>query len=276
MNLLKQKINLLKQEQEQELEQKNINTILFDFGGTLDSDGIHSRHLFFNIFQKQFNFSMNYWKIFQDAYSFADQTINNEGLVVKLDLKGMNYIFVLLIVSNLNRRGDTQFANKATKRDIDTITTNITKIQSYYLRRNKKIIKHLNNCSQFKNRLGIISNFSGNLEIILEQFNLRSLFKVVIDSHYTGLQKPDQKIFKLGLKSFSPIADAEEAIYIGDNIERDILPAKKIKMHTILISNKNKNEFSNKDLKILNQNKKTLVLNHLYKINNLLYSSATP
>jgi len=87
----------------------------------------------------------------------------------------------------------------------------------------------LKNCNQ----TGIISNFSGNLETILEEFNMITLFDFILDSYYIGHSKPSPEIFKvaLGKSRVSP----SEILYSGDNIERDVIPAKQLKMKTALI-----------------------------------------
>ncbi|MBF0362210.1 MAG: HAD family hydrolase [Oligoflexia bacterium] len=236
---------------------KNIDTIFFDFGGTLDSDGVHSRTLFFNALTDRLN--LHKWKNkFQDAYSYADSVINKEGLVAKLDLKAMNYQFVLLIVCKLNQMGFlSKVINKINQKDIDCMANKITNIQAYYLRRNKNILSLL---KQKKYRLGIISNFSGNLEIILHQFELQKYFKVVIDSYYLGVQKPDLKIFKEGLAAFN----STNSMFVGDNIERDIMPAKRLKMHTVLVSSSMSSSMP------FGLDNDMYVINHLYQLKHLL------
>ena len=49
-------------------------------------------------------------------------------------------------------------------------------------------------------RLAVISNADGRVEALLEQVGLRSPFEFVIDSQVVGLEKPDPRIFRLGLE----------------------------------------------------------------------------
>jgi putative hydrolase of the HAD superfamily len=122
--------------------------------------------------------------------------------------------------------------------DINSITEEITNEEALYLNRNRKLLEILS--ENFS--LGIISNFSGNLDIILDEFKLTPYFKFVIDSYHTPYTKPQFEIFKLALdKTKTP---ANQCLYIGDNPSRDSGPAKKMGMKGICIKDvKSKKEF---------------------------------
>lgn len=199
-----------------------VKWILFDFGGCLDSDGIHSRALFLEQFEKFHLISKEKERLeFQDAYTFSDRTVTEKSLVLNSGLLEMNDKMCYHIASKLN-------INNTDK--VSTVARAITGIQSGYLRRNKEILKQLNE----RYRLGIVSNFSGNLALILNEFNLNPLFSFVLDSYHVGLKKPDPGIFELALKQCE--VQAGEICYIGDSVEKDIAPARSLGMKTILIS----------------------------------------
>ena len=81
--------------------------------------------------------------------------------------------------------------------------------------------------------LGIIANQQENLAERLERFELGSYFGVVVGSADVGFSKPDLAIFEYALEKagISP----QEAIYVGDRIDNDMIPAKKLGMTTIWI-----------------------------------------
>ncbi|HAZ11485.1 MAG: hypothetical protein A2X86_10905 [Bdellovibrionales bacterium GWA2_49_15] len=199
-----------------------VKWILFDFGGCLDSDGMHSRTLFFNEFEKAGLLSFKTpMQPFQDAYSYGDQTIITESLAVNAGLLEMNVLLCNLIAQRL----------KISERFVVVKTAQaITEIQAGYLRRNQKVIKELRR----RYELGIISNFSGNLAKILNDFSLFSFFAFVLDSYHVGLCKPGPEIFKRALERCD--VPAEQTCFVGDNIERDIIPAKRLGMRTVLIN----------------------------------------
>ena len=86
--------------------------------------------------------------------------------------------------------------------------------------------------------LGVISNFTGNLEVILREFALRDLFATVTESFYVGCSKPDPRIFRAALGSRDP----RKCLYIGDNPRNDIEPARALGMTTVLIHPPGKRE----------------------------------
>jgi len=202
----------------------NIKGIFFDFGGCLDSSGIHSRKIFEYFFYQNDLFLSISKGSFQDAYTYADQKINNEGLASNVNLLEMNKIMSYHIMDHQKI--------VATDHDFFTIVKNITNFQSNCLQKNLPIIKTLSMDYQ----LGIISNFSGNLEIILKDFSYHSYFDFIIDSYHFGHTKPNKKIFQESLL-LSKLA-ANNVLYVGDNPERDIRPAKSLGLNTAYFFNK--------------------------------------
>lgn len=219
--------------------------LLMDFGGCLDSDGVHSRELFKNTFD-QYNLlnQTHHNEDFQDAYTYSDRKVIGDSLVINSSLREMNDIMCFYIAEKLEIENKLIVSNVATK---------ITQKQSYYLKRNKLILKQLKPYYQ----LGIISNFSGNLLTILRDFSLTSFFDFVLDSYHVGITKPDMAIFNMALEKCK--SSASDVFFIGDNIEKDIVPAKSIGMNTILISSEQKS--SNADYTI-NSLEELLVLTH--------------
>lgn len=82
-------------------------------------------------------------------------------------------------------------------------------------------------------RLGIIANQGKNLENRLENLKILSYFSIVIASAEVGVAKPDKTIFELALEraGISP----SEAIYVGDRVDNDMIPAKQLGMQTVRI-----------------------------------------
>ncbi len=78
--------------------------------------------------------------------------------------------------------------------------------------------------------LGIVSNFTGNLEHCLRELRIGSLFRVVADSAIVGVSKPDAAIFEHTLASLG--ARPDEAWMVGDNFEADIRPAAALGLST--------------------------------------------
>lgn len=90
----------------------------------------------------------------------------------------------------------------------------------------------LNTLSQ-KYKLGVIANQSAGTIDRLNNWGIGKYFKVVISSAEEGCEKPDLKIFNLALERAE--CNPNEAVMIGDRLDNDILPAKKIGMKTIWV-----------------------------------------
>jgi HAD superfamily hydrolase (TIGR01549 family) len=82
-------------------------------------------------------------------------------------------------------------------------------------------------------KLGVISNADGRVEALLELLGLRGHFDFVIDSTVVGVEKPDPRIFRLGLEQAG--VEAHEAVYVGDVYEIDIVGARGAGMLPFLI-----------------------------------------
>lgn len=201
---------------------KSIRWIFFDFGGCLDSDGVHSRTLFQKHFVNGELLNQNESTVdFQNAYTFSDRKIIDESLVQNANLLRMNQVLCELIAG---------FLNWSDINKIDKIARAITSEQIYYLKRNQQTLSFLS--AHYK--LGVVSNFSGNLSLILNEFSLNPFFDFALDSYHVGHSKPDPLIFMNALTHSRVRPD--QVCFVGDNVERDIIPAQHLGMTTILIS----------------------------------------
>jgi putative hydrolase of the HAD superfamily len=83
-------------------------------------------------------------------------------------------------------------------------------------------------------RLGVVSNSDGRVEHALQEAGLRDYFDVVIDSSLVGLEKPDPRIFLAALDALG--VRAEEALYIGDLYEVDVVGARAAGIEAVLLT----------------------------------------
>jgi len=80
-------------------------------------------------------------------------------------------------------------------------------------------------------RLGVVSNFYGNLEAVCHGAGLASLFAVLVDSHCVGAEKPDPAIFHAALRTLR--AAPETTVFVGDSLRRDREGARRAGMRFI-------------------------------------------
>jgi HAD superfamily hydrolase (TIGR01662 family) len=85
-------------------------------------------------------------------------------------------------------------------------------------------------------RLGLISNAGDAQDVynLLEKANLRSFFELILVSADAGIRKPNPRIFKMALDHFS--VPPSRAVMVGDNLNADILGARKSGIASIWIT----------------------------------------
>lgn len=84
-----------------------------------------------------------------------------------------------------------------------------------------------------KYKIGVIANQLPGTAARLEKQGILKFIDIVIASAEEGVEKPDRKIFELALSRANCMA--ENAVMIGDRVDNDIIPAKKIGMKTIRV-----------------------------------------
>ncbi|MEJ5350857.1 MAG: HAD family hydrolase [Melioribacteraceae bacterium] len=199
---------------------------MFDFGGTLDTDGIHWSEKFFEVYN---HFQIPVSKSsFREAFIYSEQTIINIikpyfGLKQTLKTQ-ITYHLEYLQKNNLLREDFLQKLNELTDYCYNSVIENIKITKEVLIRLSSEYL------------LGIISNFYGNIETVLEELTIKKIFTSIIDSAVVGIRKPDPKIFELALNKLD--IRPNDAVMIGDSYNNDIVPAKSVGCKTIWINNK--------------------------------------
>ena len=199
-----------------------IKGILIDFGGTIDSDGVH----WFNAFQEAYAMVTDVPKdLLWDAYVQTERTLGRNPIIQPSDTfcKTLQ-TKIALQTEYLQSKGIT-------------ITARDTILDTCY----NKVVRHISNVSKpalerIKLPMVLVTNFYGNMHTVLKEFGLDHLFKDVIESSVVGVRKPDPAIFRLGVAALG--LEPAETVMIGDNYEKDIVPAQSIGCHTIWLSDK--------------------------------------
>jgi HAD superfamily hydrolase (TIGR01509 family) len=99
-----------------------------------------------------------------------------------------------------------------------------------HLRRNQPLLARL----RARYRLGLVSNFYGNLETVCDNTSIQSLFGVIVDSVQAGLSKPDPRIFLRALDELG--VTPADATFVGDSAARDMAGARALGMRHIWLT----------------------------------------
>lgn len=193
----------------------SIKGIIFDYGGTIDTNGIHWGEL---IWQEYCNANVGVSKeLFREAYVHGERTLAKERIIEPTDTfltllrKKMKIQFGYLkgnyATEPLTAQKELEVADACYQRVLNTLAT--TRI----------IIEELG--KRFP--LVLVTNFYGNMPVVLQEFGLSHLFKDIIESSVVGIRKPDPELFALGVKALG--IESKECVVIGDSYRKDITPA---------------------------------------------------
>ena len=196
--------------------------LLFDYGGTIDSNGRHWAEVIWEAYQQQ-QIPVSK-EAFREAYVFGERTLAKNPLVQPQH----NFLDVMTIkVQQQFRYLAEQGLVKEDEKQIAAIAEACNAVAVQSVARAKPILQEL--ATRFP--LILVSNFYGNIETILSTFGIRHLFNKVIESAVVGVRKPDPAIFSLGVMALGFAAN--ECVVIGDSFSKDIAPAHAIGCQTI-------------------------------------------
>ena len=189
--------------------------VLFDFGGTLDADGIHWAPRFYAAYRAGGG-AVEY-PAFELVFRASDRALAADPRVPTLGFAALIEAQAQLLRDLLSDGAGIDAAQLAARFHAEAVAV---------VARNRPMLERLS----ARYRLGIVSNFAGNLEPCLEELELRRYFTVVADSTVVGIAKPDPRIFTGVLAQLD--APAAHAWMVGDNFEADIRPAGGLGMRT--------------------------------------------
>lgn len=191
-------------------------SILFDFGGTLDADGIRWSIRFYDAFRKaggQLPFER-----FEPVLQESDQRLARVPLISRADFQetiATQSVVLARLLADLDERVDP-----------GALTQPVHDRAVAIVKRNRPVLRRLAR----HHRLGVVSNFTGNLAHCLRDLKLLKFFAVVVDSGLVGIEKPDPRIFQRALAELG--ADPGSTWMVGDNPDADLVPAAALGLST--------------------------------------------
>jgi len=193
--------------------------ILFDFGGTLDGDGLHWPYRFYLAYRAAGGTLPQ--EEFEPRFASSDIALAALPGVRQLGFRAAIETQASLLTRELPN-GEATLA----RRMVDTLRASALAVVD----RNRPMLERLGS----RYRLGVVSNFTGNLEPVLEELGVRRLFAAVSDSAVVGVAKPDPRIFLRTLEVLG-VAPAD-AWMAGDNPDADIRPSRALGMRTCWVA----------------------------------------
>lgn len=192
-----------------------VSALLFDFGGTLDSDGVAWKERFFRLF-RQDGLEISRER-FDPAFYAADDALVGAvpaglGLRETVERLARSLAAGLEVSdSSLAPRVAARFHSEASAR----------------LEESARLLERL----APRYRLGVVSNFYGNLSGVCAEAGIGKSLGVAVDSAAVGFVKPDPRIFREALKALG--VQPGETVFVGDSVARDMTGAREIGMRHV-------------------------------------------
>lgn len=208
------------------IDLQNIKGLIFDYGGTIDSNGLHWAEVIWMGYEAA-GIPISK-EVFRQAYIHGERTLGKNPIIrphhtfgdmmrLKIEIQ-FEWLHTTAGVSLLPAKAEeiAGWCYRYAARCIDTARPVIAGLAGRY-------------------PLVLVSNFYGNIESVLKNFKLNSYFGSIIESAVVGIRKPDPAIFALGVEKLQ--VSPENVVVIGDSYDKDIVPATGLGCKTIWLKN---------------------------------------
>jgi HAD superfamily hydrolase (TIGR01549 family) len=194
------------------------SAVLFDFGGTLDADGIPWKDRVHRLFVDAGVVVPR--ERFDPVFHAAD-----DALVGALPSTASFQDTVARLVDGVARGLELRDQAPAAR-----VARGFLERALESLAHNAPLLERLAG----RYRLGIVSNFYGNLERVCADAGIRRYFTALVDSAAVGWEKPDPRIFRYALEALRVAPGA--ATFVGDSLPRDMAGARGVGMRHIWLA----------------------------------------
>lgn len=208
---------------------KDIRALIFDFGGTLDGNGVHWLERAYQFIHERCP------EITREAFDEADRATITEFALGDSSIEWSYQDGSMLPIGAVA----SEYATRCTLRETtEAIAVGIykrlglsEKMKDEYvewfcagaaksLAENRRWLETLHGTYQ----LAVISNNFGNTHGWCDEYGLSPLLEVIIDSTVFGIAKPDARIFEAALSGLDVAPN--QAIYVGDSYSADMVGGK--------------------------------------------------
>ena len=207
---------------------ENIKGIIFDYGGTLDSRGVHWSEVLWQGYCHAGMASRITKEQFREAYVSAERELartrhimpNDDFLTLlrkKVAIEAQAVRLIGIDMSDSQCEDVATYCDTAARQCIDEA---------------RPVLEALH--KQFP--MMLVSNFYGNIDSVLRAYDLRHYFKGIIESAVVGIRKPNPTLFRLGVDALE--LEPSQVLVVGDSLRKDIEPAEALGCHVLWLKGK--------------------------------------
>ena len=197
--------------------------LIFDYGGTLDTGGQHWGQALWHAYERH-HVPVTEAQ-FREAYVHAERMLGRNP-IIRPDFTFRQTLEKKLQLQLECFRG--VWSEECGVRYAKVLADDLYERTVEQTSKSRKVLQAL------KDRglpLVLVSNFYGNMSVVLREFGFDGLFLQVIESAVVGIRKPDPRIFLLGVEALG--LKPEEVTVVGDSLDKDIIPAQEAGCQTV-------------------------------------------
>lgn len=192
--------------------------IIFDYGGTIDTNGIHWGEVIWEQYRRAATGISR--ELFREAYVHGERTLAKEPIIKPLHtFHDLLEIKIKIQFDYLIEKGATHLADSPKATEI------VEGCYSQVLETLKETCRAVEKVSKERPTV-LVTNFYGNMPIVLKEFSLDKYFDTIVESSVVGIRKPDPRLFALGVEAIG--LPAKDIVVIGDSYRKDIAPARSL------------------------------------------------
>ena len=187
-----------------------VKGIIFDYGGTIDTNGTHWAEVIWEQYQRA---GVEVGKgLFREAYVYGERTLAKKRIIKPCDtfhtlLQKKIALHAEYLDDKIQPEKHQAIVEGCYQKVLDTLHTTCGVVQRLSQRY----------------PLVLVTNFYGNMPVVLKEFNLSSYFPTIVESSVVGIRKPDPALFALGVEALG--LSAQEILVVGDSYKKDIQPS---------------------------------------------------
>lgn len=188
---------------------------IFDYGGTLDTGGQHWGKVLWHAYERQ--------QVPVTEAQFREAYVHAERMLGKNPIIQPDFTFRRTLEEKVRIEMDYLGLTDYGEAVVNDLYERTKAETAHSVKVLQTLKKHY--------PMVLVSNFYGNIAVVLREFGFEGLFSEIIESAVVGVRKPDPRIFSLGVETLG--LPASEVVVVGDSMDKDIIPATKAGCQTV-------------------------------------------
>ena len=188
---------------------------IFDYGGTLDTGGQHWGQTIWHAYERH--------QVPVSEVQFREAYVHTERMLGKNPIIRPDFTFRQTLEAKLRLQMECfrgMWSEECGVRYAEVLADDLYERTVDQTSKSRKVLQTLKDQGL---PMVLVSNFYGNMPVVLREFGFDGLFLKVIESAVVGIRKPDPRIFLLGVETLG--MKPEEVTVVGDSLDKDIAPA---------------------------------------------------